>query len=561
MSTDGDSAIPLSRLRARLARPRGVRQVDALLQAPDPEAAVAELSSLEIYQLVKEVGFADAHDLIALATPEQVRGCIDLDSWDRDQLQTAAIEPWLNAVLDAGFEKVGQVWQALDSELAALLLARQTHVYDLSLGEEVPDDEERPLYNTPDSFFAIAMSAEDDDSVSLLTRLLDDLYRADMVLARHTIMSARSEPLAELEEMSYRWRAGRLADLGYADYYAALEVFRPLDATQVNVGEGSEDHVGRAAPGDEASTPRALPMPLAEQVVGKSFLARALGQLGDVAEEERIEAAFLILTNKVLSALRISPGDEEGLRWGADYAIGATALGLEIVSHGDLDGAADALRTVSLTRLHRVGYTATLKLARFARAIRARAAVPGDDTAALIGALTGQRPSFPCELDDPPGAGPRAFESQRDVRRAAEALTRLALRIAIAEAIGANVQAAAEQPEVAPRATIDDFIRTALVRAMIGGEPTPTPLTDAELVELRGRAFAGEALTDAAREAAGAAVLAVLDREKVSAGRNFVPELLTAWLAQLEELFGGLPAGEAPDARFLSGVITEGGRD
>ncbi len=557
MSSDGDSAIPLSRMRARLARPRGMRQIDALLQAPDPVAAVAELSGLEIYQLVKEVGFADAHDLIALATPEQVRGCIDLDSWDRDQVQTAAMEPWLNAVLDAGFEKVGQVWQTLDSELGALLLARQVHVYDLSLGEEVPDEEERPLYNTPDSFFAIAITAEDDDTVSLLTRLLDDLYRADMELARHTIMAARSEPLAELEEMSYRWRSGRLADLGYADYYEALEVFRPLDPTSVTVGEGSEDHVGHAAPGDEAGTPRALPMPLAEQVVGKIFLARALAQLGDVAEEERIEAAFLVLTNKVLSALRISPGDEDGLRWGADYALGATALGLEIISHGDLDSAADALRTVSLTRLHRVGYTATLKLARFARAIRMRAGAAGTDTTALIDALTGQRPSFPRELDDPPGSGPRAFESQRDIRQAAEALTRLALRIAIAEAVGANVKAASEQPGV----TLDDYIRTALVRAMIGGEPTPTPLSDAELTELRARAFAGDKLTDAARQAAGEALLALLEREKVSAGRNFMPELVGAWLEEIEELFGGLPAGEVPDARFLAGVITVGGRD
>lgn len=557
MSSDGDSAIPLSRMRARLARPRGMRQIDALLQASDPVAAVAELSALEVYQLVKEVGFADAHDLIALASPEQVRGCIDLDAWDRDQVQTMAMEPWLSAVLDAGFEKIGQVWQTLDPELGALLLARQVHIYDLSLGEEVPDEEERPIYNTPDSFFAIAIDAEDDDSASLITRLLEDLYRADMVQARHTIMAARSEPLAELEEMSYRWRSGRLADLGYADYYEALEVFRPLDPTSVVVGEGTEDHIGHAAPGDEAGTPRALPVPLAEQVVGKSFLARALAQLGDAAEEERIEAAFLVLTNKVLSALRIAPGDDDGLRWGADYALGATALGLEIVSHGDLDRAADALRTVSLTRLHRVGYTATLKLARFARAVRARAGAAGDDTAALVGALTSQRPSFPRELDDPPGSGPRAFESQRDIRRAAEELTRLALRIAIAEAVGADVQAAAEQSGT----TLDDFIRTALVRAMIGGEPTPTPLSDSELTELRARAFDGETLTDAARQTAGEAVLALLDREKVSAGLDFVPELVGAWLGELEELFGGLPVGEVPDARFLAGVITEGGRD
>ena len=38
--------------------------------------------------------------------------------------------------------------------------------------------------------------------------------------------------LAELEEQSYRWRAGRLADLGYVDFYDALDLFRPLEPAQ-----------------------------------------------------------------------------------------------------------------------------------------------------------------------------------------------------------------------------------------------------------------------------------------------------------------------------------------
>ena len=56
-------------------------------------------------------------------------------------------------------------------------------------------------------------------------------------------MSARSELSAELEEQSYRWRSGRLADLGYVDFYDALDLFRPLTPDQVKIGEGTEDRV------------------------------------------------------------------------------------------------------------------------------------------------------------------------------------------------------------------------------------------------------------------------------------------------------------------------------
>jgi hypothetical protein len=106
----------------------------------------------------------------------------------------------------------------------------------------------------------------DDASQRLVMRMVDDLYRADADLARHTIMSARSEPPAELEENSYRWRSGRLADLGYVDFYDALDLFRPLEPAQVHIGEGSQDPDQRGY---------AAAVVVAERVIGRSFLARA----------------------------------------------------------------------------------------------------------------------------------------------------------------------------------------------------------------------------------------------------------------------------------------------
>ncbi len=100
----------------------------------------------------------------------------------------------------------------------------------------------------------------DDETQRLAGQLIEDLYRADADLARHMIMAARSEPPAELEERVSRWRAGRLADQGYVDFYEALDLFRPLDAEQVQAGEASQERIV-----DDSGEPQRLPLAIAEE--------------------------------------------------------------------------------------------------------------------------------------------------------------------------------------------------------------------------------------------------------------------------------------------------------
>ena len=71
---ESDSVIPLSRFRVELARPDAQDRVDTLLSGRDPGAAVAALAVPDFYFLLKEIGHDEGRDLLALATPEQVRG-------------------------------------------------------------------------------------------------------------------------------------------------------------------------------------------------------------------------------------------------------------------------------------------------------------------------------------------------------------------------------------------------------------------------------------------------------------------------------------------------------
>src|SRR5215470_7215521 len=236
-----DDVIPLSRFApAAIAGRRAARRIEAILADPEPAARVAALPVQDLFFLVQEVGLADAHEVIALATPEQFQGLVDLSSWSHDRLDDAAVVPWLEALLDAGPEKLASVWRELDPEIAALLFQRWVRVYDI-VEEEIPDWEEPPFIPTPDRFFVLKVIAERAGTVRLVEQLVDRLYRVDAELARHTIRTASSEPTAELEEMALRWRSGRMQAPAFAAYDEALEVYRPIDTAEVPVGENPED--------------------------------------------------------------------------------------------------------------------------------------------------------------------------------------------------------------------------------------------------------------------------------------------------------------------------------
>ncbi len=274
---------------------------------------MAALAPNALHELVTAVGMADAGELLALATPEQVQGCLDLEVWDRDRIELSQARPWVATLLELGFEKVGQVWAGLDAEWRALYLQGHTVIYDLTGGEDpdhdidyVEDPDAPPVWFSPDGAFAVRL-LHGEDPARLTMALLDDLYRADLGLARHTLLAARSEPTAELEEQSYRWRSGRLADLGYVDFYDALALFAPLTVEQY-----AAEPTAPATPLEVDAAP--LPVVVAEALLGKSFLARAWDRAVTEAPaaHERLQHALVTLVNTVLAAARVRPRRQLG---------------------------------------------------------------------------------------------------------------------------------------------------------------------------------------------------------------------------------------------------------
>jgi hypothetical protein len=154
------------------------------------------------------------------------------------------------------------------------------------------------------------------------------------------------------------------------------------------------------------------------------------------------------------------------------------------------------------------------------------------------------RPFYPRDLDDPPGAGLRPFESLSDITAVAEALRELAARITAAAALGVDLVAMAEKPE--PRPELDDHARTAVARMIGGGELDAAPLSIAELSSYL------DGTPDPA--AIAAALSEKLAAESISVDRPVIDRLVERWINELESELSALDVDDL-DPRFIGGIL------
>jgi hypothetical protein len=556
-----DRPTQLTPWRAALLRARHHYKAEALLDLPDADHAIPALPVQVLHEAITEIGLHDAGPLLDLATPEQVQGLFDLDVWQRDRVNDARTLEWLDALCELGPDSLGRNLRGLDPELVALFLRRHADIIDVSL-EDSPEDREGPMLPTPDHFFWLALDTEGEAGRSV-ERLVDHLYRFDADFARRAIQAAKWDLDSSLEETAYRWRSGRMADLGFADYYEALEVYRFLDPATVKVDEKTADRP--LAVGEELV---ALTGPYADALGGESFFGRAMAAVTDQAELDRLGPALGTLCNRVLAADRVEPSDRDAANESLARVRGFLSLGLEFLSRGSADAAANVLRTVALQRVFRVGVSLALKLRRLVdllgqsvpvTLVAGKTTLLDEPFGDVATALFERPPRVARVAYDPTASGSRPFTSLEDVRRitalleeSASLAATVARMLDVDPAKLAKAKLGGTLPGQPDEIRFGDLVRTALVRRLGGGRLVATPLRAADVEKLLAGAVEGGRLTPAARDKARAAL-----EQRLAAVGKPVPERLGSWLekwlAPLEEHVTGL---QSPvDPRLVASVL------
>jgi hypothetical protein len=523
----------LGPLRAQLATASGRRRLDLILGAPNPGALVRALPADELYFTIREIGLADAVELVQLASAEQFRTFLDLDAWRQGRFEPRRALPWLRAARTGAPQdtrlatRLARKMRTLDVELVDLLLRDAIRVHDLRVNDD-PDVEAGQVMRTPDNEYLVEFLVEGSDYVAV-RGLLDDIEAEDPFKLSRLLAAITWELPSELEETALRWRQGRLADLGYPPLEEALSWYarpptRPAEA-----------------PGQPRRAPGFFLAPLGD----RSLLARAASTL-DPADREALDMQLVTAGNAVLVADGIDPVDLDQVRAAVTGARAMVELGLDRLAGGDEARAAEVLAGTPVKRLFQEGFGRVLELSwRADRLFRAggagRRSAPLLDAplGELLAALSSRRPRFHPGIERPrdewgspalAALEPRRFLAAGDLSLAAAALDLCEGLVALARELElAPTQAEGESPRLSA------LYLTALANQRLGRrfEPAPIPVRDLPAVvaaleriedpRLATRGEAGGLLLALARRQAGE-LAATLDRAAAA------PELVTAIL-------------------------------
>jgi hypothetical protein len=418
-------------VRRALAEARGRRKMDLLLDAPDPLALVRAIPPEELYLALLDVGPEDAAEVVALASPDQFRHFVDLSAWPRpdEGPHPGQVVRWLRIAREGAHGRnLGRLRAqiaGLDVELLALVLRRELTVHELS--EDVSPEPANPnlAWYTPDRRFLLEFATARD--FEALRQLIEDLYAQDVGGAGQLLEAVRWEVPTELEETARRWREGRLRDLGVPEFEEALTFYARPAAP-------SKTAPGSAIPGPGETALAAPSRPLLDEA-----LARLEGDALELAEESLVYAA-----NAALIANRVPLDDATEVREQLDDARATISLGLELLSSGDPERAAQVLVDRPIREIFQAAMGEVYRLQARARRLAASLRLPQAQTATVLDeplesalqALTRQRPL----LHEPGKRRPRAFGSRADLLQAeslldeAQAVSELLARLELSPA-------------------------------------------------------------------------------------------------------------------------------
>lgn len=540
---------------------------DLILSAPEAERLVQSFSPETLFYTLKEIGSADAGDLLSMAVPEQVKGLIDLDCWNKDRPNLPRMREWIEAMAEGGRKRLADAFMELDVELVTLVMRQYVKVHRL-------DEAQAALDLNPGRFVQfdehyLIEFVRHDNILPLMQDFLEEVFERDYDYFASLMEEIYWGVEAELEENAYQFRRSRLNDRGFPDYFDAQEVFAYLDPQKflairsTYVPPSREDLLSE----DELNPNAAL-----ISFGGDNSLFNAALTAGFAAQGKRqLRSEMALVSNEVLVARAVDFGDLDAVRESIETTHHFLNLGLENLAGGDLQHAIGHLRDTHLKLLFRLGLSLTIDLRKRAEAaitslgfgpdrVREIPYLDSPYREALEGFLM-RLPQYYGGLDRDGSVVMRDFAAMRDLHVGYAALEQIdALRPLFRSLVAIDIASPGFRAAIAGREIrLSQILLTAFVNATLGDEATPGPIAASRLNEVRDRVMDSARVPARLGEAFHRRVEELLAARLDQEVRRRSADYLNSCLNLLEEEFSELDPSREIDPRYIRSLLLRQG--
>jgi len=199
-------------------------RMDLILMSDDPKALVQDLPEEELYWTIKERGRSDSLAIISRTTHDQFQYLIDVDCWNRDQIDFNNIAEWYILLGKCNETKVVEWFENADERFLISTLKRFMGIFKLEEESDILEEYEDMPNDTFDNVYYFQFV--DEDTKLVLMPLLGVLYRYDSSFFYSLINAILYEFTAESDEDAFRWRQVRMSEKGFPEIDEALEVYQ-----------------------------------------------------------------------------------------------------------------------------------------------------------------------------------------------------------------------------------------------------------------------------------------------------------------------------------------------
>ena len=210
----------------------------SLLERKDLPKLVKSMPADKLYLMIHDLGVDSSLELFSFVEPDQWKGLVDISCWESDMSSPQRFAAWFQAVSVAGSQAAETFIGAIDEEYLVTIIKSIATVEEKDLDKDfVPDTLE--IIPSPDGEFFLLIP-RNHTLIPFVVQALKLIYAKDILKGRRILRASRTELTTQLTETAFRFRSGRLEDMGFLEFNVAMEILEPIPLNELRKRLGED---------------------------------------------------------------------------------------------------------------------------------------------------------------------------------------------------------------------------------------------------------------------------------------------------------------------------------